>query len=130
MLIGNVIVLVGFVLANQKRRKMTVSNDSDASKIHSLTVSLLIVTFSYLIFSSPFLTYMIAYPILANSYDSVGAYQSAIHLWWVIGLELLSITYSNNFLCYCIAGKRFREIFLKMIRCTGSSRDILKQSIP
>ena len=122
ILCGNIIIAVVLVHAYQKRRSMVnLAADSDNNKLQALTKTILIVSLSYLVFTTPYYIFTILWPYTFNMYKSFNDFWCGSHLWYISTLSIMCINYSINFLLYCIGGKRFRNEFLSMISCLSGS---------
>ena len=119
ILIANSIVAFHVMKGHKKRQLMCASTNAqpDASKLHSLTRVLLTVTFSYLLFTLPFLLYGLVEPFTKRLYSSFEEARSAQQLWFIISTSFFNMNNSVNFLLYCIGGKQFRKVFLLMLGC-------------
>ena len=120
ILFGNITILVS-LSRNRLTRRAVVSQSkaqSDNTQLQSITTTLLIVSFSYLILTFPLNVYSIVYPTIAHLYDSFSEYWCSRILWFTCSVVVLTTNYSANFILYCIGGKRFRKEFITMIGCT------------
>lgn len=75
MIMGNIIISVCLFRAHRERQKMSNAadkSDSDATKAYSLTLSLLCVSFWYLILSIPYVTFIIVAPYTSSFYNTIG----------------------------------------------------------
>ena len=124
--IGNFVLSVITVKAHMKRKIMLTYNQakSDEKGIHSLNKGLLLVTFAYLVFTSPYVIYMFIFPLTIPLYESRDAAICARELWAVLVVVSLDINRSINFILYCIAGRRFRQVFFNMCGCVFEIKSI------
>ena len=118
ILIGNITLLVSLANTRKTRHAMTSINKSQTdTQLQSLTTSLLLVSFSYLLLTFPYTVYSLVAPTIHHLYSSYSEYWCSKQLCYSATLSILCINYSVNFILYCIGGKRFRNEFLTMIRC-------------
>lgn len=119
ILIGNIIIIVNLTRANKKREKMTCSEKTELNikHLHSLTKTLVIVSFSYLVLYFPHGIFALLWSYIRHMYNSYDEFICGRRLLYICVISFLSINYSINFILYCIGGRRFRNKFLLMIGC-------------
>ncbi len=79
---------------------------SDAH-LHSMTAMLLCISFSFIILTTPWCVHI----IISHVTD---IYSEPLR---EAGFLLLALNHSVNFILYCLSGRYFRELFIRMIRC-------------
>lgn len=131
ILIGNITIVKHIMKALHKRHTMvsSIKAHSDLSKIIYLTRILLTITFSYMLFTFPYIVYVLVEPLTRSLYEPIGAAKSAQLLWNLISTILLDINNSTNFLLYCIGGRRFRVVFCSMCGCKCGPATFLSPSV-
>ena len=67
---------------------------------------------------------MFIFPLTIPLYESRDAAICARELWAVLVVVSLDINRSINFILYCIAGRRFRQVFFNMCGCVFEIKSI------
>ncbi len=83
------------------------SVNSDNSKLNSMTIMLLLVSFSFIILTTPWCLYIVLRSIVGLHIDHLAG----------ASFLLMGINHSINFILYCLSGQRFRKQFVDMICC-------------
>ena len=123
ILFGNITILFSLARNRNIRHAMTSASDTKnikSDKKQSLTTTLLLVSFTYLVLTLPYLLHSLISSSLVNMFDSLSEYLCNMMLQYVSTISVLCINYSVNFILYCIGGKRFRNEFLIMIGCNNA----------
>ncbi len=117
LLVVNIVIIIFVQKAHQKRksyqsRSTSASQSSGSSndaQVNNMTIMLLCVSLSFLILTAPWCIY-----IIMNSVN--GSY---IQLFADVSFLLLAMNHSINFILYCLSGRRFRQKFVNMFRCSN-----------
>ena len=126
MFLGNMIIIKLLHKTTKSRislrRKSTCINvNSEVTQLKSLTIILLVTSFTYLFLTLPFMVYFLI-PSNYIAYDSD-------YMFKVCSYSLECINNSINFFLYCASAKSFRQEFLHMMGrkrlcCSGTSNII------
>ena len=87
----------------------------------SLTSMLLIVSFTFLVSTLPYIVFAVLHAYTVDLYRSYSVYFCRTSLWFVTVLSLASMNYSINFLLYCIGSIRFKQQFCRMVGCKAET---------
>lgn len=84
-----------------------------SSRVSSMTVVLLTITFVFLFCTIPICIYLL--PMVSGTATTAYA-ASQVDLWWAIVSTLATINHSINFVLYCLTSPRFRREFVAMVK--------------
>ncbi len=103
--------------ARVKRQQMASVNDpSKQASNNNMTVILLIISFAFLILSTPSGVFLI-YRRVSLGISHSPAYIAKVRLVQVIFAIMMYLNHSLNFVFYCISGTRFRQELIIMLTC-------------
>ncbi len=117
LLVVNIVIIIFVQKAHQKRKSYQSrstsagqsSGSSSDAQVNNMTIMLLCVSLSFLILTAPWCIYIIMNSVTGNY----------IQLFADVSFLLLAMNHSINFFLYCLSGRRFREKFVNMFRCSN-----------
>ncbi|KAK7497907.1 hypothetical protein BaRGS_00010778 [Batillaria attramentaria] len=91
----------------------------------SMTVTLVIVSFTFLLFTFPINVSIILWHLTGEAIEDDAELTAKMDLAWAVTNILWYANSAVNFFLYCLSGSKFREDFLKLLTCSDA-----KQKVP
>ena len=126
LIAGNSMIIYKIIIHNFVRRRMSQNNSSNDSQ--SMTAMLICISLLFFITQVPQIIVALLKRKLNNSPHTPEYLQGFI----VIETICTLLKFSNNavnFFCYCISGRKFRQELVKVLKCSGKSKDVNQVSI-
>ena len=104
--------------AIRSRKKLSVTNENDTkfkTSEKQIFIILLLVTFSFLLLTTP--TYMLFLFNMIIDFDQSPKSQADFQLFFVSAQKAFYINNGINFFLYILSGTKFRNDFLKLLKC-------------
>lgn len=120
LVLNSLIIIRLLISRSSKIRGDSTVNSNPKGRESQVIIMLLMVSFTFLILTSPLFIRYLAYQYIDQYASEERA--SYFHLFYSISNKMYHTNYAINFILYCIGGSKFREDLRNLFRCAPKEK--------